>query len=477
MSFLNLLFFIFFCLLFSIKTLAIFPLTEPKGHPVNHGKIYQLEVSSQVMQFFQENNPRYFIENLLDIHPSFMDLKIGHKYSFNENHHYFKPYELAVKFRGANGQWFIGRKLKEWDWTDSFWNRGLWEPFYKEDALRPRKAGLTGIFRDFQFKKIKLGLFGSFLFIPELGPYIEESNGTLYSDNPWFISPPASSIGNTVFIYDKQGFKIKDFLHLSLGGQFSYKSFYIAYLYKPMNKTMFKADFSIPINKAPAGEHSTGYKLKIPVENIVLQHHLTSIGWILESEPKNKEIYRLKLSLTYNHPKQSQESKKKSELSYAQPPKEYMFSIAGEMSTGSTKEKFDLHLAYTHQIPITADNNTDNNTNVNTVFKIFPDVNKEPFFRDDLLKINRAASTGMSYSIYFDQATSTETQVRLIYELEKKYFLFSFYSALTMARTLSIFISGDFFFSHFPFSTKQIEDDIAMYSNKSRIFAGLKYVF
>lgn len=472
MNYFNL-FFCVFCLLFSVKSLASFPFSEPMGHPLNQGKLYRLEVSSKVMKFFQENNPRYFVEGLLDMHPAFMDLKMGYRYSFDEKYHYLKPYEAAVKFRAADGQWLIGRKIKEWDWTDSFWNRGLWEPFYKEDALRPKRAGLTGIFRDFQFKKIRLELFGSYVFIPEVGPYVEDTKETLYSNNPWFIPPPDSPIDRTKFTYDIADFKIKDALHLSLGGRFSYKGFYAAYLYKPMNKTMFKADFSIPINKPPSSDH----KLKIPVEHIVLQHHLASVGWIMEYAPKKTEVYKLKLSLTYNHPQQRQVNKKKSELSYAHPPKEYMFSIAGEMNTGSSKERFNLHLAYTHQTPITEDQKPNDNTNVNTIFQIFPDVNKEPFFRDDLLKINQAVSTGADYSIYFDQDTSAEAQTRLIYEFKKKYFLFSFYSALTVARSLSIFLSGDYFFSHFPFSVKQIEDDIAIYSNKSRIFAGLKYAF
>ena len=476
MNFFRLYLLISCCLLFSIKTLATFPLTEPKGHPLDAGKFYKLEINSQVTKFFQENNPRYFIGGLLDIHPPFMDLKIGHKYSFSEKHHYFQPYEIAVALRASNGNWFIGRKLQEWEWTDSFWNRGLWEPFYKDDALRPMKAGLTGIFRNFQFKKIQLKLFGSFLFFPEIGPYVEETNGTLYSENPWFITPPTSPIGNTVFTYKIKEFKIKDFLHPSIGGRFSYRGFYISYLYKPMNKTMYKADFSLPISDAPKGTHTTGYKLEIPVEHIVLQHHLANVGWILESAPKNTENYKLKLSLTYNHPKPHLINEKKSELSYAHPPKEYIFSIAGKMTTGDTKEQLSLHLAYTHQVPITKDKKEEKLNN-NTIFKIFPNVNNEPFFKNDLLNLNQAASTGVDYSIYFNSSTSTETQTRLIYELKKKYFLFSFYSALTMARSVSIFVSGDFFFSRFPFSTEQIEEDIAMYSNKSRMFAGLKYVF
>ena len=465
-------------MLFSIKSFAGFPFNEQKTNSLHQGKLYQLEINSRVMKFFDENNLRYFTGALLDIHPHFMDLKLRYEYSFSEKHHYFLPYSAAVNFKKSNGQWTIGRKIKDWDWSDHFWNRGLWEPLYQEDALRPQRAGLTGFFRDFNYKGGQTTLFGSFVFIPTQDHPIKIENNLPYSENPWFTPPPEGAVG-TVFAYSIQPFKISDLLRLSLGGRISYKGFYLAYFYKPMNKPLFKADFSFQLHEDLIHDKNNKVKLKIPIEYVILKHHLAGLGWTISSggQTHSDEAYHLKLALTYNHPEKSDSSSKTSKLNYIQPPKELLFSAKAEVSTGGRKEKLDLHLAYTHQFPIDADTPKPENKNINTMYKVLPDIDKTVFFRGSLLQFHQAVSGGLNYFIYFDKASSATAQARLIYELKKKYFLLSFSCSLTLAYSLSVFMSGDYFFTRFPFSIEQTQDRIGVYSNKSRLFGGLKYAF
>ena len=464
-------------LFFSVleQSLADFPFSEQGNALGQPKKAYRLELNNQFMRFFNEEKNRHQAGLKLDIHQSFTAIKARYIYSFAEKHHYFRLPEAALRLNSTDGVWFIGRKLKNWDWADSFWNRGIWEPLYREDALRTYPAGLTGFFRDFDYAQGQFSLFGSFLFLPELGPHFEEKEGALVSKNSWFTSPPVEKIGNTNMkpFYDIQDKAWQDFLKLSLGGRLSYRGFYASYLYKPMNRFLLKSHFSISLKDKPKGSYKKGYRLKIPIEPMIVKHHLAGLGWEWEGRPQgNSGVYGLKLSVNYSRPVDSltDSEKKEKDLIYFSPQKEYYFSAKGEFkTTGSSKEQSVFHLAYTHLLSMPGEKNV--------VDKIFTGESSTQFFQDNLLKFDKAMSLGFDYSTQFDRSAGAGGKARLIYDFDKRYFLFSFEASLTLAYSLTGFVSGDYFFSKFPFSISQTAEDVGIYANKSRFFGGLKYAF
>ncbi len=468
------LFFLLF-LLFPLTGRADFPWPSEKGE-TDKTELYNLQIKTHAMNFFTEDYFRYFAgANLNIIHPVF-EIKTTYDYSITEDYHYFRPSNLSLKFTVPNGQWIIGRKPIQWDWADQFWNRGLWQPSYADDTLRPQWAGLTGIFREFNYEEGQITLFGSGVFIPDSTPPFESKNGKLISDNPWFTAPPSSTNleENTIkpFFIVKEELGLKDLLKFSLGAKASYKDFYIAYSYKPMNKIRVKSQFIMDGSKELKGNHKTGYEQRFPLAPVILQHHLLSGGLDLASTDSSSDElqntnYRLKVSLTYNHP-EIHDLQDVSEI-FFQHQTELHSSVKGEIHVKDPLEETTLHVSYTHQFLL-------GDKRENTLEKVFPGI-KQEFFRDDLFQFSRAASTGITHSIKFNKQYEAKIKARLIYHLLKEYFLFSFYSSLTFDNSFSIFISGDLIFSDFPFSFKQTKEDIGIYTNKSRIFGGLSYDF
>ena len=439
---------------------------------------YNLKIDSSAMRFLSEENYRYFSgveikaqQPLLE--KSSFHLKANYTYSWIEDYHYLRLHKLNIKFARSDGEWIFGRHKKEWDWADQLWSRGLWEPAYMDDTLRPQWAGLTGIFRDFHYEEGQAILFGSFIFIPDFTPPFENKNGKLVSKNPWFIAPPSGKIDSTniVPVYKTSDPNLIDFLRLSFGGRASYKGAYIAYAYKPMNKIKIKSQLILPLHEEPKGNYETGHPLDIPVEPVILHHHLLSSGFIFKTTEQNnttteKTNYILKTSVTYNHPETHTPADRT--WLFFQPQKEWNISATGEVQVKGTAEKTTLHVDYTHQIQIEGKKSITSKT--------FPDIEKR-LLREGLFQFSRAISAGFSHSIIFNQEYSAKMKTRIIYHLLQKYFLASFYGSLTFAKTFSIFLSGDLLFSDFPFTIEQTTKNIGVYTNKSRIFGGISYAF
>ena len=436
-------------------------------------EFYKLQINTQAMKFFQEDQIRYFLGAHLSLkHPIFA-VQTSYTYSLYENHHYFRPYQLNLNFKRPDGRWIIGRTLLEWDWADSFWNRGLWQPAYRDDALRPQWAGLTGLFRDFDFSGGKATLFGSFIFLPDFPPAFENKDGKITSDNPWFTSPPSGKVAgsNTVPVYQMKSASWTDFLKLSLAIKAEYKNFYLSYAYKPMNKLKVKGLFSFPLHKELRGSYKDGYLLDIPVETVILQHHLFSGGFTLESlnqdSGQQSTNYRLKTSFTYNHPEEHILDNKS--WGFFQPRNEWHISVKGEIHVKDPIEETILHAGYTHQFFPSEEKK-------NLFQKLFSNNIEKQFFRDDLFEFSRSFSTGINHTIQFEDTQKIKIKARVIYHLLKEYFLFSAYSSWTY-QSFSLFLSTDLLFSELPFSIEQTQEDIGIYTNKSRIFGGISYEF
>ncbi len=444
-------------------------LTRQKSH---------FTIDSSVTRFLNEDHNRYASRAELKAQQPLSNrflfqIKMDYTYNWTEDYHYFRPYELNVQFERPEGIWIFGRKKEKWDWADSFWNRGLWQPSYTDDALRPKWAGLTGIFRHFNYENGQIGLFGSFVFIPDFTPPFENKKGELVSKNPWFISPPSGKIGSTniVPIYKTQDPPLTDFLKLSFSGRASYKGTYIAYAYKPMNKIKLKSPIKLPLAKEPVGSHEEGYLVDTPLEPVILHHHLVSGGFVVQTKELTPDIkgntnYFLKTSITYNHPETHTPGTAK--WLFFPPQKEWHLSAKGEMQIKDQEEETTLHIGYTHRIQMEGEKDITS--------KVFPDIKKQ-IFREDLFQFSRAVSAGLSHSIAFDKTYSAQFKTRVIYHLLHEYFLVSFYGSLMFKKAFSIFVSGDLLFSDFPFTIEQTKKNIDMYANKSRIFGGISYAF
>lgn len=487
-------FFALFWLIFSINGLA-FPWPSNESHQtdatqsqtdktqfqttetqsqIDEMEFYKFQINTQAMKFFTEDQIRYFTSAHLRLQHPIFAIKASYTYSFYENHHYFRPYQFNVNFKRPDGKWIIGRKPMEWDWADSFWNRGLWQPSYTDDALRPQWAGLTGLFRDFNFNGGKATLFGSFIFLPDFPPSFKNEDGKITSDNPWFTPPPSGKVGgtDTVLVYKMQELSFIDFLNLSLGINMEYEGFYFSYAYKPMNQIKGKGFLNFNLAKALKGTSEDGYLLDFPVEMVMLQHHLLSGGFTLDSLNKknNKQQntnYRLQTSFTYNHPEKP--TLEDNSWVFFQPRNEWHISVKGEIHVKDPYEETTLHAGYTHQFYPSEEKK-------NLLSKVFLGIEKQ-FVRDDLFHFSQSASVGINHKIQFEETLALKINVRLIYNFLKEYFLFSAHCAWTFEEAFSFFLSSDLLFSEFPFSTEQTKQDIGIYTNKSRIFGGFSYDF
>ncbi len=464
------------CLLFPVTGWA-FPYTADESQ--GEKQFSKVQINSHVMQFLNEDRQRYFIGAEVKIRQavlekSTLDLKADYTYSHTENHHYFRPYEWNLNFEQPNGEWVFGRKQINWSWADSFWKRGLWQPVYADDSLRPRWAGLTGVFRDINYEKGRITLFGSFVFVPDFSPPFESKKGKIVSENPWFIPPPSERIGstNSVPVYQIIPPALTDFLKLSIAAKASYEGAYIAYAYKPVNKISSESLLALRLDKEPVGSPEKGYLVEIPVQPVILRHHLLSGGFVMEtSEQQNNTAqsvqYFLKTAVTYNHPETHHPPNEK--WVFFQPRKDLYISFQGEARIKDPLEETRLHIAYTHLFhPVEEEENIWSKT--------FPNLEKQ-FFRDDLFHFSQAVSAGLSHSIKLEEDLFAQIKSRLIYHFERDYFLFSFYGSLILDSAFSFFVSGDLLFPEFPFSIDQAKEDIGVYENKSRIFGGLSYAF
>ena len=444
-------------------------------------KGYELYLSGKTVRFLKEDTNRYSGEVGLQIQHLFVDIHMDYTYDLYEDAHYFRPYELALKLKRPDGSWTLGRKHFVWDEADLFWNRHLWQPIYADDTLRPKTAGLTGLFRNFTTKEGSTTLFVSLVYLPDFTPPFKNENGAITSKNPWFTPPPSRKIEPTnafpyYIVYQPD---LKDFVKPSIAAHTSYKGFHLAYAYKPLNRIKIKAPIIFHLSKPLVGNEKKGYEVDIPIKSVLLQHHILSGGLVLElpNQESSRNInYRLRTNFTYNHP-EDHKLERPTDI-FFQPIKEWHVSARGEIHVKDPLEETILHLAYTHQFQLEDFSSTfTKNLESGDAFETsFPEIEKQ-FFKGDLFYFSRAASTGISHNIKFSRGESAQINSRLIYHFLNKYFLFSFYSAYTFENNLSFFLSGDILFSNFPFSIDQTQEDIGIYTNKSRAIGGIKYVF
>ncbi len=221
-------------------------------------------------------------------------------YSTAEETHYFDVRELSRNFHRENYNLWFGRHLEEWSAADSFWHLGYWQPRFNWDKLRPDENGLTGIFIEPEVNNnLRLSIFVTPVFVPEIGPSFSEKDGRIQSQNPWFKNPPpivelwqrqtpmqvsvnTPSITETIF---KPSIALKALVHADDDTWLK-----ASYAYKPMNTPL--TAYSYTLDTLPTSTY-----MNIEIEPQFIYHHIAT----LESQMTSGDLAVIP-SLTYDAP-------------------------------------------------------------------------------------------------------------------------------------------------------------------------------
>ena len=110
----------------------------------------------------------------------------------------------------------FGRRLYSWSLADDYWKSGMWSPRFTWDPFRPEQVGLTGLFYTYQSRKWNLRFFGSPVTVPERSYPVQERDGALVSESPFWKPLPAqlrTSTGNLLNVnYDLQQPSVSEML-------------------------------------------------------------------------------------------------------------------------------------------------------------------------------------------------------------------------------------------------------------------------
>lgn len=210
------------------------------------------------------------------------------------------PSSMAVSQIYSSASWnnsqtrgAIGRKIEYWSELDHNWQLGLWQPQYRPDSLRPEEQGLTGFFlkQDLGFGEL-LGYFSP-IFIPTMGPEIQEKNGNLVADNRWYRSPSSSFplFGkDTKLAYDLDIPHLSDLVAKPGGGLRLRTSEGLGYwasgnfAYKPINSLLLKYKTNLYL---PEVDPATG---EVTISPSVGYHNLWGIDFGHRGNSRNVSI-------------------------------------------------------------------------------------------------------------------------------------------------------------------------------------------
>lgn len=183
----------------------------------------------------------------------------------------------------------IGRKREHWNQVDSDFNLGLWQPNWAIDTLRTEEQGLAGIFLKTTVGPFQLLALASPLFVPTMGPALQEDNGKLEPVNRWVRSPSSLSkirdrtmpliysidVPDYADLVNKPGAAAR----IMVGQKDSGFWATVGYAHKPVNSLMLKYDAQLVLSET---QGTMGEAIISPV---VGYHDLTSadIGYGAEN--------------------------------------------------------------------------------------------------------------------------------------------------------------------------------------------------
>jgi hypothetical protein len=153
------------------------------------GYFSESEDSSNPQQAFKTIGQLKFNKDSL-LNPN-LDLTAA--YSNKSERTHFGVTEMSLSIKSGASEYTLGRKLFYWSLQDHRWQLGMWQPNFSQiDSLRPIDQGLAGLFYNLNNSQHDLLLFFSPIFIPSMGPDVQEKDGSLVSDSRWYKQPSAS---------------------------------------------------------------------------------------------------------------------------------------------------------------------------------------------------------------------------------------------------------------------------------------------
>lgn len=184
-----------FSLLMSQSTMAAF---EVRGVKAKFNGLVGLETQSY---FFKDSSTKTTQAlNMLQVeaHQNYLSESFENRLSLdgagtvngNEKQAYLNVPELFSAYRVTeNFQAGVGRRIFAWNELDSEWKTGFFQPLSQQDPLRAQEGGLTGVHFDYSTTNFQFSLVPVSIFVPSLGPQIEERDNKIVSPSPWFRTP------------------------------------------------------------------------------------------------------------------------------------------------------------------------------------------------------------------------------------------------------------------------------------------------
>lgn len=233
-------------------------LTEPKNSTVRVEGFLRLENTQYMTQIpgnSQLNQDAMTVGNIrLERTTGWraaVEMTAARSVSLGHSHFALSESYLGQTWNDEHTQVFVGRKLESWSLVDSDWQLGQWQPTFGQlDMLRPIDQGLTGFFWKQQSGEHELLSFATPVFIPSMGPDIQEKNGSLVSDSRWYRQPSPTFAYQGVITRVVYSLDIPDAAKLvsNPGGGIRYKYgagsqgfwFSVNYGYKPINSLLLK---------------------------------------------------------------------------------------------------------------------------------------------------------------------------------------------------------------------------------------------
>lgn len=87
---------------------------------------------------------------------------------------------------------YVGRHIKQWSQTDTYWEFGNWNSLNLWDPLYPSENGLIGAFLDIIGKQWLFEFYVGGIHLPHVKPELEKDpeNGNIHSSSRWADTPP-----------------------------------------------------------------------------------------------------------------------------------------------------------------------------------------------------------------------------------------------------------------------------------------------
>lgn len=113
----------------------------------------------------------------------------GRYFIENQNYAYSLP-EAYISYDNKRSQLAVGRKLVDWSDADKLWLEGQINNLQRMDLLSDAQEGLPGLHLAHRRKSWGMQVFASGLYVPEMNPGYEVSDGQVTSKSYWGSLPP-----------------------------------------------------------------------------------------------------------------------------------------------------------------------------------------------------------------------------------------------------------------------------------------------